>query len=115
LTAALAYWESTEEEKDFSAIVADFQQYATGECVYCNHCLPCPAVIDIGQTIRLLEMAQQHLTAELQTAYGALSAKASDCAQCGACTERCPFGVDVTLKMEQAVELFEQRGSQTRR
>jgi predicted aldo/keto reductase-like oxidoreductase len=115
LTAALAYWESTEEERDFSAIVADFQQYATGECVYCNHCLPCPAVIDIGQTIRLLDIARQRLTAELQTAYGALSSKASDCTQCGACTERCPFGVDVTLKMEQAVELFEQRGSQTRR
>jgi predicted aldo/keto reductase-like oxidoreductase len=115
LAAALAYWEATEEERDFSAIVADFQQYAAGECVYCNHCLPCPSVIDIGQTIRLLDMAQQHLTAELQAAYKALPAKASDCVQCGACTERCPFGVDVTLKMEQAVELFEQRGSQTRR
>lgn len=115
LAAALAYWEAAEEEKDFSAIVAEFQQYVAGECVYCNHCLPCPSAIDIGQTIRMLEMAQQHLTAELQAAYDALPAKASDCAQCGACTERCPFGVDVVWKMEQAVELLEQRGSQTGR
>jgi predicted aldo/keto reductase-like oxidoreductase len=113
LTAALAYWEATEEEKDFSAIVADFQQYVAGECVYCNHCLPCPSVIDIGQTIRLLDMARQRLSAELQAAYDALPSKASDCAQCGACSERCPFGVDVILKMEQVVELFEQHGFQT--
>jgi predicted aldo/keto reductase-like oxidoreductase len=113
LAAALAYWEAPEDEKDFSAIVADFQQYVTGECVYCNHCLPCPSAIDIGQTIRLLEMAQQHLTAELQVAYEALPAKASNCVQCDACTERCPFGVDVVGKMEQAIELLEQRGPGT--
>lgn len=107
LTAALAYWEATEEERDFSAILSDFQQYVTGECVYCNHCLPCPSEIDVGQTVRLFEMAQQHLTAELQAAYDALPARASDCVECGACTERCPFGVDVISRMGQAVELFE--------
>ncbi len=106
LAAALAYLEASEAEKDFSAVVTDFQQYVTGECVYCNHCLPCPSVIDIGQTIRLLEMAQQHLTTELQAVYNALPAKASDCVECDACTERCPFGVDVISKMRQAVELF---------
>ncbi len=113
LVAVLDYWEAPEEERDFSAIVADFQQYVTGECVYCNHCLPCPSAIDIGQTIRLFEMALQHLTAELQTAYEALPAKASDCVQCDACAGRCPFGVDVVGKMEQAVELLEQRGPET--
>ncbi len=107
LTAALAYLEATEGEKDFSAIVSDFQQYVTGECVYCNHCLPCPSEIDIGQTIRLLETAQQHLTAELQADYDALPVKASDCIECGECTERCPFGVDVISKMRETVELFE--------
>jgi len=107
LVAALAYWEATDEERDFSALLADFDQYVTGECVYCNHCLPCPSAIDVGQTIRLLETAQQLLTAELQAAYDALSAKGSDCIECGECMERCPFGVDVIARMEQAVELFE--------
>lgn len=107
LAAALAYLEATDEEKDFSEVVTDFKQYIGGEWVYCNHCLPCPAVIDIGQTIRLLEMAQQQMTTELQTAYNTLTSKASDCMQCGACLKRCPFGVDVTSKMEQAVRLFE--------
>jgi predicted aldo/keto reductase-like oxidoreductase len=107
LAAALAYGQATEEEKDFSTVITDFQQYVEGECVYCNHCLPCPEMIDIGQTIRLLEMAQQHLTAEHRAAYETLPYQASACSECGACVERCPFGVDVTTKMRQAVELFE--------
>jgi predicted aldo/keto reductase-like oxidoreductase len=104
----LAYNQATDEEKDFSEVVADFQQYIEGECVYCNHCLPCPEKIDIGQTIRLLDMARQNLTAELRAAYEALPFKASACQECDACVERCPFGVDVIAKMNQAAVLFAQ-------
>jgi len=107
MAAALAYWETPEEERDFSALLADFEQYVAGDCVYCNHCLPCPSAIDVGQTVRLLEMARQRLTAELRAAYDALPARASDCIECGACTERCPFGVDVIPKLKLAIELFE--------
>jgi len=106
LAAALAFEEATEAEKDFSAVVSDFQQYVTGECVYCNHCLPCPSVIDIGQTIRLFELAQAGLTAELRAAYKSLSADASDCIFCGDCETRCPFDVAVMKKMEQAAALL---------
>ena len=107
LSATLAYLEATEEEKDFSPLLADFQQYVPGECVYCNHCLPCPSAIDIGETIRLLELAEQHLTEELQAGYDALDAKPSDCVQCGDCVARCPFDVDAIAKMEEAVVMFE--------
>jgi len=106
LEQVLAYGQATEEEKDFGAVLSDLRQYETGECVYCNHCLPCPSAIDVGQVIRLVEMAQRHLTDEVRTAYGTLEATASDCTKCGACKERCPFGVDVIAKMEQAVAVF---------
>lgn len=106
LTEVLAYWKATEEERDFSPLLADFQQYVEGECVYCNHCLPCPVKIDIGQVSRLLDMAQYRPTDELRAAYAALPAKASDCTRCGACEARCPFGVSVIARMEQAAGLF---------
>lgn len=106
LSAALAYFNATDEEKDFSEIITDFQQYVTGECVYCNHCLPCPSEIDIGQTIRLFEIAQGCLTDDIKTAYNAMSRNASDCVQCGTCMDRCPFEVDVISKMEQADKVF---------
>jgi predicted aldo/keto reductase-like oxidoreductase len=107
LAAALAYLDASEEERDFAALLSEFEQYIEGECVYCNHCLPCPSPIDIGQVNRLLDMAQQELTPELQAAYDGLDSKASDCTQCGVCEDRCPFGVGVMDQMEQAAALFE--------
>jgi predicted aldo/keto reductase-like oxidoreductase len=106
LADALAYLEASEAERDFSMHLADFEQYIEGECVYCNHCLPCPAVIDIGQVNRLLDLAQQALTPEVRAAYDGLASKASDCTQCGVCEDRCPFGVGVMARMEQAAEWF---------
>ena len=106
LVAALAYLDAPEEARDFSVLLVEFEQYVEGECVYCNHCLPCPSTIDIGQVNRLLDLAQQELTTELQAAYDALASKPSDCTLCGACVERCPFGVSVIARMEQAVTLF---------
>ena len=109
LDAALAFLEATDKEKDFSGLLENFKEYITGECVYCNHCLPCPSRIDIGQTIRLLDTAQQGVTLNIQDIYNALDAKASECVECGACVERCPFEVDVMSKMRQAVALFEKK------
>ena len=109
LAAALHTLDAGEAERDFGGLLADFGRYVEGECTYCNHCLPCPVVIDIGQVNRLLDMAQSGLTASLRQAYAALPVKASACTECGACTKRCPFGVDVVPRMHQAVELFERR------
>jgi predicted aldo/keto reductase-like oxidoreductase len=106
LRAALAYLEVAEEERDFSTLLAEFEQYVTGECVYCNHCLPCPEVIDIGQISRLVDGAQQEVSDELRAIYDALPTKASACTECGACVKRCPFDVDVIAKMKRAVEVF---------
>jgi predicted aldo/keto reductase-like oxidoreductase len=106
LTAALAYLDAADEHRDFAELMSEFDQYVAGECVYCNHCLPCPSEIDIGQTMRLFDMAQQRVTEAVREAYAALPANASDCIQCGACEERCPFGVHVIEKMEQAAALL---------
>ncbi len=107
LAAALHTLEASEAERDFSGLLAEFGRYVEGECVYCNHCLPCPVVIDIGQVNRLLDLAEFGLTASLRAAYDALAVKASACTECGACTKRCPFGVNVIPLIHQAVEVFE--------
>jgi predicted aldo/keto reductase-like oxidoreductase len=106
LSDALSYWNATAEEKDFSGVLTHFKEHVTGECVYCNHCLPCPSHIDIGQTLRLLDMVRDPLREDLIAAYDALPSNASECIQCGDCIERCPYGVDVIRKMEQADTIF---------
>lgn len=105
LNSTLQYITATPEEKDFSSLLTSFKEYITGECVYCNHCLPCPSSINIGKIIRLLDT---YGTASVQQKYNALSTKASDCVECGDCVERCPFDVDVVSKMKKAVAVFEQ-------
>ncbi len=48
LEEILKYEDSTEEEKDYSIIGEFTPPEATGKCVYCNHCEPCPVGLDIG-------------------------------------------------------------------
>jgi predicted aldo/keto reductase-like oxidoreductase len=107
IQAALVYEGASEQEKDFSDLLEDFREYVTGECVYCNHCLPCPSSIDIGQTIRLLDTAHHGLTTQMKKQYDQLETQASDCVECGACVERCPFEVAVMEKIKEAAVLFE--------
>jgi predicted aldo/keto reductase-like oxidoreductase len=107
LAATVRALEATDAERDFSQLLTDFGRYVEGECTYCNHCLPCPAVIDIGQVNRLLDLAESGFAPSLRTAYAALPVKASACTECGACTKRCPFGVDVVARILQAVAVFE--------
>ncbi|HNT78683.1 MAG TPA: aldo/keto reductase [Anaerolineae bacterium] len=106
LHAALAYEQATDAEKDFSDILADFEQVVSGECVYCNHCLPCPSAIDIGQTLRLFDIAQQGMTPALRAAYDAMPTHAADCIACGACEKRCPFGVPTVARIQEAAAFF---------
>ncbi|MHB1133154.1 MAG: aldo/keto reductase [Chloroflexota bacterium] len=104
LAAAQAYWTASAEEKAFAPILSAFADYRKGECVYCNHCLPCPVHIDIGKTIYLLETASQPPRGHL-LARQAPSAPASACVECGACDARCPFGVGPMAKVLQAAGL----------
>jgi predicted aldo/keto reductase-like oxidoreductase len=129
LRAALHVLDATDEEKDVRGVLADFQEDLRGNCLYCNHCLPCPVGIDIAQILRNVDKALHERSDEVRAAheayqetvdffhpdgirssdteYEVLTAKASSCTECGVCMKRCPFGVDVVSRMKQAVELFE--------
>jgi predicted aldo/keto reductase-like oxidoreductase len=111
LAAALQVLEASDEETDYGGLLAGFGRYVEGECTYCNHCLPCPEVIDIGRVICLLDMAASGLTDTLLADYESLEVKASACTGCGACSARCPFGVDVLATLGRAVQVFERRAA----
>lgn len=106
LDDALAWLQTGDEEKNVTALLPAFERFGTGECVHCNHCLPCPSEIDIGQTLRMMQQAQKKMTPALRAEYSAMAASAADCIECGDCVERCPFGVDVTEQMAQTADLF---------
>lgn len=107
LQADLQFLRATEEEKDFASALEGLKEGLQGICVYCRHCHPCPAQIDIPAILRLVAASERGVSTALHAGYQALAAKASSCDRCGACVKRCPFGVDVLARMSRATELFE--------
>lgn len=106
LEDCLSYYSASEEEKDYSGLLKSFEEYKSGECVYCNHCLPCPSGIDIGPMIRLYEMKDYAGSDRLRKEYSSFENPASSCSECGMCIERCPFDVDVIAKLKEIKEYF---------
>ena len=105
LNQALAYLTATEEEKDFSVIYESSAAKFRDQCMYCNHCQPCPNNIDIAEVTKLKDLAETALTEDVRSRYDALAVKASECIHCDACTRRCPFGIDASGNMARAETL----------
>ena len=101
----LRYFEASEEERDYSVIGSLTPEDTKGKCVYCRHCQPCPAGLDIGLINKYYDLAQlgDILAAEH---YRTLEHTASECLQCGHCNDRCPFRVDQMARMEEIAEYF---------
>ncbi|MHC4711637.1 MAG: aldo/keto reductase [Planctomycetota bacterium] len=106
LAASLAFLEASLKERDFSAVLKDFEHYVDGECVYCNHCLPCPSSINIGAVLRLVDAAREGSAGLLRDEYAALAAGSDACVECGACVKRCPFGVDAMASVIRAADIL---------
>lgn len=101
----LRYYEQQEDELDYSIIGSFAPPEASGKCVYCNHCEPCPCGLDIGMINKFYDlakigddMAREH--------YLALRRTASACLSCGHCNSRCPFNVDQMSRMEEIAAYF---------
>ncbi len=98
LDTLLGFLEASEEEKDYSVIGSFTADTVAGICVYCNHCQPCPAGIDIGLVNKYYDLA---LAGDSIAAnhYDKLSVTAQACLQCGHCDSRCPFQVAQSDRM----------------
>jgi predicted aldo/keto reductase-like oxidoreductase len=106
---AVNYLGMGDEERDYSAVVGRYQGQFRGNCVYCSHCLPCPAAIDIAGVNKYLDIAvldTAHIPPSIVQHYRSLERHGSDCSACGSCQSRCPFSVPVIQNMARAAELF---------
>lgn len=103
----LNYYNCAEKDRDYSEAVTKSRWSVNGNCLYCNHCLPCPAGINIGQVNRLLDSYDRDNVDETLKNYSSLENPASACVKCGDCADRCPFKVLNIDRMAKAAELFE--------
>ena len=105
LNALLGFADAPEAEKDYSVIGEFTPQAAQGNCVYCNHCQPCPAGIDVGLVNKYydLALAGDHMAANH---YEKLAVKADACIGCGHCDRRCPFHTRQSARMKEIEAYF---------
>ncbi|MDE5558032.1 MAG: aldo/keto reductase [Ruminococcus sp.] len=105
LNDLLDFINADESEKDYSVIGNFTADKISGNCVYCNHCQPCPAGIQIGLVNKYYDLARigDKLAEEH---YRKLDIKASACMNCGHCDERCPFGVEQSSRMNDIQKYF---------
>jgi len=106
LEDVLGFLKASKEEKDYSVIGSFTPVDAEGKCVYCRHCQPCPAGLDIGLINKYYDLAKagDGLAAGH---YRKLEKKAGDCIQCGHCDQRCPFHVSQSDRMKAIAAYFE--------
>lgn len=105
LDEVLAFLTATDAQRDYSLIRRFTADSIAGVCVYCNHCQPCPAGIDIGLANKYYDLA---LAGDSIAAnhYTKLGVKADACLQCGHCDRRCPFHVKQSARMRDIAAYF---------
>ena len=106
---AIDYLRLSDSERDYTGIAETLSETFQGKCVYCNHCQPCPAEIDIAAVTKYLEIAQldeHNIPPGVLAHYNNLPHHASECTECGSCESRCPFNVDVIKNMSRAAIVF---------
>ena len=111
VSRAAAYYSASDDEKDYTPILQLSPNYTeAGVCVYCNHCLPCPAALNIAQINKYLDLVPMGgpVPPTVQAHYENLSHTATECLQCGACEQACPFNVQIRRRMSDAAILFGQ-------
>ena len=106
LEEILQFNKATDEEKDYFIISEFTPPEATGKCVYCNHCEPCPMGLDIGLINKYCDLSKAG-DILAKDHYKNLEKTAKDCIQCGHCNTRCPFKVDQMNRMKEIEKYFE--------
>ena len=105
---AVKYDEVPAAERSYAHIFsAGSAIHMTGRCMYCNHCQPCPAGLDVGLINKYYDLARagDALAAEH---YRSLSLGADACISCGHCDRRCPFHVSQSARMREIASYFRQ-------
>ncbi|NBH60526.1 (4Fe-4S)-binding protein [Anaerotruncus sp. 80] len=105
LQRILSFYDASPSEKDYSMISSLTPAEVKGVCVYCNHCQPCPAGLDVGLINKYYDLAKVGDSLAVDH-YANLEKKAEQCTACGHCDKSCPFGVGQSERMKEIAAYF---------
>ncbi len=105
LRRLLGFFDAGADERDYSVIGSFTPAEAEGVCVYCNHCQPCPAGLDVRLINKYYDLARAG-DALARDHDEHLGRHASDCLHCGHCDRRGPFHAKQSERMSEIAEYF---------
>lgn len=83
------------------------RELGTSFCRRCGYCAPCTVGIDIPNSFLFHGYLQRYGLADwARGRYEALTAHASDCVECGACEERCPYQLPIRDMLKRVADGF---------
>jgi predicted aldo/keto reductase-like oxidoreductase len=83
------------------------RELGTNFCRRCNYCAPCTVGINIPSVFLFAGYLERYnLEAWARDRYEALSAKASDCVECGDCEARCPYHLPIRQMLKKCAKEF---------
>ncbi len=95
---------SETEQNQMDDVVA---KLGSNFCRRCNYCAPCTVGINIPGVFLFQGYLDRYGLGDwAKERYATLSAKATDCIECGACEPRCPYNLPIREMLKEAAEKF---------
>ena len=83
------------------------KELGTQFCRRCNYCQPCTVGINISGCFLFEGYHKRYgLQQWAQSRYATLDKTASDCIECGACEERCPYNLPIRQMLKSVAKEF---------
>ena len=94
-------------EEELAAIDAIRKTLGTQFCRRCNYCAPCTVGIPISMMFLLEGYYKRYDLKDWANArYEGMAKHASDCIECGACEERCPYNLPIRQMLKAVDKTF---------
>ena len=95
-------------DRELTELETETKKLGKNFCHRCEYCIPCPRGLDIPLILLYRIYYKNYGLEKWSTGlYNLLKVKASDCAKCGACEEKCPYSLPIGRMLEEAAEIFE--------
>lgn len=101
----IAFFDASDEERDYSVLGELTPRDEQPACVYCNHCAPCPMGLNVALINKYYDLARMGDSMAVDH-YKKLDVRADGCVKCGHCESRCPFSVKQEERMSEIADYF---------
>ena len=94
--------------EELEQVEAMRRELGTSFCRRCGYCAPCTVGIDIPNNFVFHGYLSRYgLEGWARSRYGSMAAHASDCVECGACEERCPYQLPIREMLKKVAADFD--------